>query len=131
MTTYKKRSQNMMDEISENLKRTIKKYNEIDTENDLSVIESCENEDSKYNQKEAHKNEETIPPQILIKSVNSSITSPSRKLIKSKNISTFNQKSSKIMDDIENFSNNINKDFKEVEDMIDNMIEKEIKSLYK
>jgi len=131
MTTYKKRSQNLMDEISENLKRTIKKYNEIDTENDLSVIESCENEDSKYTQKELQKIDETIPPQILIKSSNTSITSPSRNIIKSKNISTFNQKSSKIMDDIEKFSNSINKDFKEVEDMIDNMIEKEIKSLYK
>jgi hypothetical protein len=30
MTNYKKRSQSLMDEISENLKRTIKKYNEID-----------------------------------------------------------------------------------------------------
>jgi hypothetical protein len=190
MTNYKKRTQSLMDEISENLKRTIKKYNEIDQENDLSVIDSVEYENTsnkskiqEVQQSKKFENESTEKLNIVsnTKKVfdhgskfnhnsNSSgnlqveikefpnITSHSKNFsggnelnqnIKNSNNFSNTQldysprlnfkknnpglmtKTQKIMDDLEQFNSMINKDFLEVEDMIENMIEKELKNFYR
>ena len=65
MASYKKRSQNLMDEISDNLKRTIKKYNEID--NDLSVIQSVEAEETSNQMQE---NKDKVYEKINLKEIN-------------------------------------------------------------
>ena len=189
MTNYKKRSQSLMDEISENLKRTIKKYNEIDQENDLSVIDSVEYENTSNKSKiqELHPNKKNLNDSYELNIVastkkvfdqgskfnhNSSnsdnlqveikefpnITSHNKNFssgnelnpnIKNsnnfsnaqfdyspsfnlkKNSSSLVTKTQKILDDLDKVNSMINKDFLEVEDMIENMIEKELKNFYR
>ena len=168
-----------MDEISENLKRTIKKYNEVDADNDLSIIESVENEDSKYNQRDSQISNNKLEDKNEMKNNNfsnsnmSNIVKETKKVIDgqtgqsnrynntnnpninynlnsiqgdsisgyspSRNIkinnlnsnSNFSLKAKKILDGLDSFNNNVNRDFKEIEDMIDNMIEKELKDFKK
>jgi len=152
MASYKKRSQNLMDEISDNLKRTIKKYNEID--NDLSVIQSVEAEETSNQMQE---NKDKVYEKINLKEINTSaIINNTKKLLNQKNLSydlnefnnddgtygnlntnknykpnTTNGKANKLLEDLDLLSNDINNDFREVEDMIENVIENELKSFYK
>jgi hypothetical protein len=194
MANYKKRSQSLMDEISENLKRTIKKYNEIDMDNDLSIIPSVENEELtflKFNTKpqnetgrleirdlnsgdnsknpnrfynERNQNDRNfysdknaiinntkkiLDVQRSKENLNDELTShninlnnyfnnpsihPENKYYNNTNtnISTqthLNLKKNKILNDLDQFNNNLNKDFKEVEDLLESMIEKELKNI--
>lgn len=160
MSNYKKRSQSLMDEISENLKRTIKKYNEIDMENDLSIIHSVENEESKSNAlQESAKFEKERERERSYdnKSTGGNIVSNTKKVIENPRIHTnvsysanldnnpfgsfpsspvvnykptnFSGKVNRITESMDQLSSNINKDFQEIEDMIENMIEKELKNV--
>jgi hypothetical protein len=177
-----------MDEISENLKRTIKKYNEIDQENDLSVIDSVENEEisnksnlkdiqqsKKFENENSEKNNivnttKKVFDHNLNFNYNSNTSNPqyrdypnfntlSKNLSDGNDFNTIskpvssnnqnfqmdysptrnfkkanpgvNSKAQKVLDNLDLFNNSINKDFREVEDMIENMIEKELKNFYK
>lgn len=156
MSNYKKRSQSLMDELSDNLKRTIKKVHDIENEGDLSIIQS-ENEESKSNPlyesnkfereknyernyekerdrdrhnnllKETKKVIENNPKNYLTNSYDNYSSSP----ITNYKPNSINGKANKLLENLDNFSSTINKDFLEVEDMIENMLEKELKSLYK
>jgi hypothetical protein len=181
MTNYKKRSQSLMDEISENLKRTIKKYNEIDVDTDLSVIQSVENEDSsKMNSRDVHKSSESVnnkferervekekneksernekgdksdrqyKPNNIINNTKKIMEYPTKYTNYNSNTnnvllssrdenfspnrnfkpnSNLNNKANKILEDLDEFGQNLNKDFKDIEDIIESMIEKDLKNI--
>jgi hypothetical protein len=176
MSGFKKKSQSMIDEISENLKRTIKKYNEIDIENDLSVIQSVENEDSKSNQYDGTKyqgyeknygnNNYTSNEGKLSSSPNNAnnliyqtkkVIENSTNQLRDSNMSmsgaivigqSTNQMnqiyppsqlqkhnnqniSNKILNSLNELDEAINKDFSEIEGLIDSVVEKELKYFYK
>lgn len=124
MSTYKKKSQSVIDEISENLKKTIRKYNEIDAEDELSVIQSINEDESKSD----------------IKDSNSNIVYQTKKVIEtnkplqmnSLNMSSnkANSEVNKIIRGLDNLNEELIKDFERIEEIIENVIEKELKYFY-
>lgn len=160
MTSYKKRSQSLMDEISENLKRTIKKYNDLDNDHDLSVIQS-ENEESKSNAKDSeHKSEiiklESTSPitkfennlthsnynfdyskskkNSVMNNSNSNYPSfpmPNNTINVQNNTQSVNSHSNRIIKILDELNENINKDIKEIEDLIEYVVEKDLKIFFK
>jgi hypothetical protein len=166
MSNYKKRSQSLMDEISENLKRTIKKYNEIEMDNDLSVIHSIDNEESNSIPKKEINNKEVYDSMTkfdqneknLMKQSNSSFgynfdyknsnmsgvqpkkESPSKMnsqvQYNSKQFNNYpspnnNSQLNRVINSLDNMGAAINQDFAEIEDMLENIIQKEMKLLTK
>ena len=122
----------MMDELSENLKKAMKKYNDIDNDNDLSIIPSDENEESKSNQFNSNKITENnlinatrkiIEGNHNNNSINNNNNNNLNKITNNNFYSHFNKTLSKLDD----FEININKDFKELEEMIETIIEKDLK----
>lgn len=121
MTNFKKRGQSLIDEISENLKRTIKKYNEIDKE---------ELNNSDYMQKELRDREFSIDSKLKNELVH-------KNLFKEKNTAspkldnlTLKSKVTKFQTDLENISKNVKNDFENLEDLI-GKVEKELENLLK
>lgn len=135
-----KKGQKIINEISEKLKKTIKKYNEISIDTDLSLQKSNDiqeiikksktgsivDEGDKYINS---KNERNISfSNINYTPVNDN-TNPNEIIDSRQNafVSQINQ----IMKNLNTFEDDINNDFDELEEFVENEIEKELASAYK
>jgi hypothetical protein len=125
MTNFKKRSQSIIDEISENLKRTIKKYNEIDQDDvsvaGLSEYEKNPSEDLKEENLKRHNipsnnnnNNKSSLNNLSEKESNANLYYPNKS-----DGSSIKNKVKKLLNDIDSVSSNLTKDFENLEELLE------------
>jgi hypothetical protein len=124
MTNFKKRSQSIIDEISENLKRTIKKYNEIDqdevsvaglSEYDKNPCEDLKEENLKsLNIPSNNNNNKTSKLNLSEKESNTNLYYPNNS-----DGSSIKNKVKKLLNDIDSVSSNLTKDFENLEELLE------------
>lgn len=135
-----KKGQKIINEISEKLKKTIKKYNEISIDTDLSLQKSNDineiikksksgsiiDEGDKYTNS---KNERNISFSNMNYTPNNDNTNPNEIIDSRQNafVSQINQ----IMKSLNTFEDDINNDFDELEEFVENEIEKELATAYR
>lgn len=135
-----KKGQKIINEISEKLKKTIKKYNEISINTDLSLQKSNDineiikksksgsiiDEGDKYTNS---KNERNISFSNMNYTPNNDNTNPNEIIDSRQNafVSQINQ----IMKSLNTFEDDINNDFDELEEFVENEIEKELATAYR
>lgn len=110
----KNKSQRMLNEISKKLKSTIKKYNEISIDNDLSLQKSNDIDGASR-----------VKEEDVIKSVPYPQVGSSSEAIDSK-ANNFLEQINTIINNLNTFERNIENDFSDLENFVENQIEKEL-----
>ena len=132
----------IMNEFSDTLKKTIKKYNEISIDNDISLKNSNENYDDIYQSKNSGKinsfNSNDCPYfkeanttfynsnyNNAMNNVNTgNLFSANNEIEQRQN--SFVQKINKVIENLNTFENELNEDFDDLIQFIENSIEKEL-----
>lgn len=135
-----KKGQKIINEISEKLKKTIKKYNEISIDTDLSLQKSNDiheiikksktgsivDEGDKYTNS---KNERNISFSNINYTPSNDNTNPNEIIDSRQN--AFASQINQIMKNLNTFEDDINNDFDELEEFVENEIEKELATAYR
>lgn len=148
-----KNSRSIMDEISENLRNTMLKYNEIELDKDLSIVQSIDGEESKFSNiimsKESlnQMNKDVMPSDEKINQIGSltpiKLNNSKQDMMSSRGGReysrshkedsrcqlTFEQKAYRLINGLNDFEKQINNDFNAIEDMIEGNIDNELKNI--
>lgn len=136
-----KKSQRIISDISEKLKKTIKKYNEMSIDNDLSLQKSNDISEIIMKSKTGPIQEENDLSTSKIKNErnisfsntnysNNNINSSTNEIIDSRQ-NAFISKANQIIKNLNAFEDCINNDFDELEQFVENEIEKELTTTYR
>lgn len=120
-----------MDEISENIKRTFKKYNEISLDTDTTPQVKDSNDEARFNsQNDADDNSlnylKPKTPNVIADYDGNSISFQNTTVPK-----PFASQIKQILDTLDSFEESINNDFKDLEQFIENSVEKELQKCYR
>ncbi len=134
-----------MNEFSDTLKKTIKKYNEISIDNDISLKNSNENYEEIYQNKNSSKmNSINLNDSPYFKEANTTFYNSNynnngnnfnNNLFSTNNDieqrqNSFIQKINKVIENLNSFENELNDDFDELIQFVENSVEKELTKTY-
>lgn len=136
-----KKSQRIISDISEKLKKTIKKYNEMSIDNDLSLQKSNDISEIIMKSKTGPIQEENDLSTSKIKNErnisfsntnysNNNMNSSTNEIIDSRQ-NAFISQANQIIKNLNAFEDCINNDFDELEQFVENEIEKELTTTYR
>lgn len=136
-----KKSQRIISDISEKLKKTIKKYNEMSIDNDLSLQKSNDISEIIMKSKTGPIQEENDLSTSKIKNErnisfsntnysNNNVNSSTNEIIDSRQ-NAFISQANQIIKNLNAFEDCINNDFDELEQFVENEIEKELTTTYR
>ena len=136
-----KKSQRIISDISEKLKKTIKKYNEMSIDNDLSLQKSNDISEIIMKSKTGPIQEENDLSTSKIKNErnisfsntnysNNNINSSTNEIIDSRQ-NAFISQANQIIKNLNAFEDCINNDFDDLEQFVENEIEKELTTTYR
>ena len=121
-----KKSQRIISDISEKLKKTIKKYNEMSIDNDLSLQKSNDISEILMKSKTGPIQEENDLSTSKIKNERNS----TNEIIDSRQ-NAFISQANQIIKNLNAFEDCINNDFDDLEQFVENEIEKELTTTYR
>ena len=136
-----KKSQRIISDISEKLKKTIKKYNEMSIDNDLSLQKSNDISEILMKSKTGPIQEENDLSTSKIKNErnisfsninysNNNMNSSTNEIIDSRQ-NAFISQANQIIKNLNAFEDCINNDFDDLEQFVENEIEKELTTTYR
>ena len=136
-----KKSQRIISDISEKLKKTIKKYNEMSIDNDLSLQKSNDISEIIMKSKTGPIQEENDLSTSKIKNErnisfsntnysNNNVNSSTNEIIDSRQ-NAFISQANQIIKNLNAFEDCINNDFDDLEQFVENEIEKELTTTYR
>ena len=136
-----KKSQRIISDISEKLKKTIKKYNEMSIDNDLSLQKSNDISEIIMKSKTGPMQEENDLSTSKIKNErnisfsntnysNNNMNSSTNEIIDSRQ-NAFISQANQIIKNLNAFEDCINNDFDDLEQFVENEIEKELTTTYR
>ena len=136
-----KKSQRIISDISEKLKKTIKKYNEMSIDNDLSLQKSNDISEIIMKSKTGPIQEENDLSTSKIKNErnisfsntnysNNNMNSTTNEIIDSRQ-NAFISQANQIIKNLNAFEDCINNDFDDLEQFVENEIEKELTTTYR
>lgn len=136
-----KKSQRIISDISEKLKKTIKKYNEMSIDNDLSLQKSNDISEIIMKSKTGPIQEENDLSTSKIKNErnisfsntnysNNNMNSSTNEIIDSRQ-NAFISQANQIIKNLNAFEDCINNDFDDLEQFVENEIEKELTTTYR
>ena len=136
-----KKSQRIISDISEKLKKTIKKYNEMSIDNDLSLQKSNDISEIIMKSKSGPIQEENDISTSKIKNErnisfantnysNNNMSSSTNEIIDSRQ-NAFISQANQIIKNLNAFEECINNDFDDLEQFVENEIEKELTTTYR
>ena len=136
-----KKSQRIISDISEKLKKTIKKYNEMSIDNDLSLQKSNDISEIIMKSKTGPIQEENDLSTSKIKNErnisfsntnysNNNVNSSTNEIIDSRQ-NAFISQANQIIKNLNAFEDCINNDFDDLEQFVENAIEKELTTTYR
>ena len=136
-----KKSQRIISDISEKLKKTIKKYNEMSIDNDLSLQKSNDISEIIMKSKTGPIQEENDLSTSKIKNdrnisfsntnySNNNMNSSTNEIIDSRQ-NAFISQANQIIKNLNAFEDCINNDFDDLEQFVENEIEKELTTTYR
>ena len=136
-----KKSQRIISDISEKLKKTIKKYNEMSIDNDLSLQKSNDISEILMKSKTGPIQEENDLSTSKIKNErnisfsntnysNNNMNSSTNEIIYSRQ-NAFISQANQIIKNLNAFEDCINNDFDDLEQFVENEIEKELTTTYR
>lgn len=136
-----KKSQRIISDISEKLKKTIKKYNEMSIDNDLSLQKSNDINEIIMKSKTGPIQEENDLSTSKIKNErnisfsntnysNNNMNSSTNEIIDSRQ-NAFISQANQIIKNLNAFEDCINNDFDDLEQFVENEIEKELTTTYR
>ena len=136
-----KKSQRIISDISEKLKKTIKKYNEMSIDNDLSLQKSNDISEILMKSKTGPIQEENDLSTSKIKNErnisfsntnysNNNMNSSTNEIIDSRQNACISQ-ANQIIKNLNAFEDCINNDFDDLEQFVENEIEKELTTTYR
>ena len=136
-----KKSQRIISDISEKLKKTIKKYNEMSIDNDLSLQQSNDISEILIKSKTGPIEEENDLSTSKIKNErnisfsntnysNNNMNSSTNEIIDSRQ-NAFISQANQIIKNLNAFEDCINNDFDDLEQFVENEIEKELTTTYR